>query len=486
MTSTIWPTKARSVANLHLDDRNPRLGREFSARAPQQVIQYLFEHDKAMDVAESIATRGYFPNEPLLAIKEDDRLVVVEGNRRLAALKALLEPGILEDSYHRKISRLSRRIDRSQITEVPVTIAPNRRATDRQVSGRHVGTPVLAWRAENRASFILDKIAEGYDNDDLRDELGFNPTDIQHARQTRAIAEMARSLDLPDEIKAKLDNPRAKVFSTIERVIDSKVGRDYLMISPDPEHGLKGNTSKKEFVKGFSKLVSDIVLKKVSSRSLNKSEDIENYFKTSWAPNELPIKQKGSFVPSDITKDKPSAAPSKHTTTAKAKKTKSALTTVLPKDLRIRYGNERLVDIRSELVKLRRVDYPNAGAVLLRVFLELSIIDYLKRTKKLDPLIARLEKKDSRPLMYGVPNMKQLVPEITDIAKKKLTHHEANSVEKALKYNAAAPFTLSDMHSFVHQAGELPNDRDILQFWMRLEPLFRLMLEQDDDTESKS
>ncbi len=49
-------------------------------------------------MAKSIVLRGYFPNEPLLAIKEKDRYVVVEGNRRLAALKALREPGLLEGS----------------------------------------------------------------------------------------------------------------------------------------------------------------------------------------------------------------------------------------------------------------------------------------------------------------------------------------------------------------------------------------------------
>ena len=80
---------------------------------------------------------------------------------------------------------------------VPVTIAPSRRATDRQIAGRHIGTPVLAWQAENRASFILDKLEEGYDNDQLHDQLGFTLADIQKARQTRAIADMARSIDLP-------------------------------------------------------------------------------------------------------------------------------------------------------------------------------------------------------------------------------------------------------------------------------------------------
>ena len=188
-----WPTKRLSVASLHLDSKNPRLGRETSARAPRAIIQHLFEHDKALEVARGVAAGGFFPNNPLLATKEDARLVVVEGNRRLAALKALREPGLLEGSIQRQVERLSRQLeDPNDIATVPVTIAPSRRATDRQIAGRHVGTPVLAWQAENRASFILDKLAEGYSNDQLRDQLGFKVSDIQQARQTRAIADMAR------------------------------------------------------------------------------------------------------------------------------------------------------------------------------------------------------------------------------------------------------------------------------------------------------
>lgn len=480
MATEKWPTKILSVASVHLDARNPRLGRESLARAPREIIQYLFDHDKALDVAQSIAARGYFPNEPLLAVKENGRYVVVEGNRRLAALKALKEPGLLSPKFERQVSRLAKRIsDPRDIASAPVTVAPSRRATDQQIAGRHIGTPVLAWEAENRASFILDKLEEGYDNDQLRDRLGFTLADIQKARQTRAIADMARSIDLPDEVKAKLENPRAKIFTTVGRVFDSSVGREYLKVKPDPEHGFRGQTTRKEFLKGFTKLVHDVAVGEQSSRTLNKNEDIEAYFK-SWSANERPAKKRGSFVPADIITGKSvSASPEK----AKAKKPIPRKTnqTVLPKTLKVRFGNERLSDIRSELVRLKREDYPNAGAVLLRVFFELSALHYLKRTGELTKVINRLGGKGQ--LRYGKPTMRQLVPAVIRLAKKNLSKSDATRVEKAIKYDAAAPFTLSDLHAFVHQDNDMPSARDILQFWLRTEPLFRLMLEQDIEDE---
>lgn len=479
MAKDSWPTKWISVASLHVDAKNPRLGRETTSRAPREIIQYLFEHDKALEVAESIATRGYFPNEPLLAIKEAGRYVVVEGNRRLAALKALREPGLLEAPHKSKVERLARRIaDQQVIATVPVTIAPSRRATDRQIAGRHIGSPVLAWQAENRASFILDKLAEGYDNNHLRDELGFTLADIQMARQTRAIADMARSLDLSDELKAKLDNPRAKLFTTLERVFESTVGREYLKVEPDPDHGLRGTTTKGEFLRGFTKLVTDVALGKQSSRTLNTNENIRAYF-DSWDAKERPVKKTGAFVPSEVIQGK-SVASSLKTSQPKApvKKSKQAPSTVLPRDFKIRNGNERLRDIRSELIKLQREKYPNAGAVLLRVFFELSVIHYFEQTGELATIIAKLEKKENRKLPFGGPTMKQLVPEIIQLAKSKLTNTQASLVEKAITPNSAAPFSLSDLNAFVHSP-DLPGPRDILQFWIRMEPLLRLMLEQD-------
>lgn len=472
-----WPTRLIAVASLHLDPKNPRLGRETTSRAPREIIQYLFDHDKAFEVAQSIATRGYFPNEPLLAVKENEQIVVVEGNRRLAALKALREPGLLEGAWTRQLERLSRSITHAEvIATVPVTIAPSRRATDRQIAGRHIGTPVLPWEAENRASFILDKLAEGYDNDELRDQLGFSLADIQQARQTRAIADMARSLELPDELRAKLDNPRANLFSTIARVVESTVGREFLRIAPDADHGLRGKTTKTEFKKGFTKLVTDVALGRESSRSLNKTEDIERYFR-SWSLDELPASKQGSFVPADIIQGRSVASSARDVQeTSTRPRPRPVSKSVIPKDFKVRYGSDRLIEIRGELVKLNRSEFSNAGAVLLRVFFEIAVLDYLERTGDLAKLISDLKGKNK--MRQGIPVLKDLRTEIVRIAKEKLSQPDAIRVEKALRLDSAAPFGVDDLHSFVHQAKDFPGERDIQQFWTRTEPLFRLMLEK--------
>ena len=474
MEKTNWPTEYLSVASLFLDERNPRLGGEIGGQTQREIIRYLFDHDKALEVVRSIVARGYFENEPLLAISENGNYVVVEGNRRLAALKALGEPEILTEKVRRQVERISREADFEKIISVPVIIAPSRHETDRIIAGRHVGTPVLAWQAENRASFILSKLEEGYDNDQLKEELGFTNQDIHEARQTKVIAETVRAIDLPPEIKAKVEDPRAKLFSTLERVFDSQVGQGFLKIKPDADHGFRGVTTKKEFVRALTNLVTDIALKNETSRSLNTKENIRDYFERR-NPKAVAAKKQGNFLPENIITGK--SVPPVISPKPSSSRTKRISQTVLPKDFKILSGNNRLIDIHRELVELKRDKFPNAGAVLLRVFLELSIKDYLERTGGLEELKKDLQSKEKlHP--SGMPLMKQLVEKIVVLAKNQLDNENAVMVEKALRYDQAAPFSISELNTFIHHT-DFPTDRDILQFWERTEPLFRMMLEQE-------
>lgn len=472
----LWPTKQLKVSSLVLDAKNPRLGRESTNEAPSDIIEFLFEHDKAMELAESIAMRGYFPNEPLLAVREGTKYIVVEGNRRLAALKALREPGILDGTRSRKLERLARQIDRSEFEQVPVTIAPTRKDTDVLVAGRHKGTAVLNWQHEDRSSFILEKIEEGYDDDGLRDDLGFQPAEIQEAREVRAIARLTRSLDLPEEVTAKLHAPRPRQFSTIKRVFDSSAGKSYLMVEANSEHGLLIVTAKEEFKKGLARLVSDVVLRKQSSRSLNKNEQIKQYFE-SWNPGDLPKKKRARYTPDQIVgnvKGKPAPVPPP----PKPRESKPAKVydTVIPKSFKVRRENDRLVMIRDELAALNRVKFANVGAVSLRVFFELSVIDYLKRTGRYEPLIERLGGK--RALQHGVPSLTQMRKEIGAIVDEKLNEDEATMVKLAIKRDRSAPFSVDELNSFVHRE-DFPTDSVIFQFWKRTQPLFELMQREE-------
>jgi hypothetical protein len=71
-------------------------------------LHELLEHEDVTGLASSIAKLGLFPNERLVVISSGKGFTVLEGNRRLASIKLLLNPELAPTSpqvkYFRKLS----------------------------------------------------------------------------------------------------------------------------------------------------------------------------------------------------------------------------------------------------------------------------------------------------------------------------------------------------------------------------------------------
>ena len=78
------------LANLSFDPENPRLPKEFRGKRDETaVIKHMLRDESLIELMKSIGQTGYSASEPLLVVPEGDNFIVVEGNRRLAALKLL-------------------------------------------------------------------------------------------------------------------------------------------------------------------------------------------------------------------------------------------------------------------------------------------------------------------------------------------------------------------------------------------------------------
>ena len=92
------------LIDLHLlefDPENPRTLERLGPGASQgQIEEFLLGGEmKARDLVPSFITNGYIPYEPLIVKHEEGKRtsVVVEGNRRLAALRSMLKSEIVEE-----------------------------------------------------------------------------------------------------------------------------------------------------------------------------------------------------------------------------------------------------------------------------------------------------------------------------------------------------------------------------------------------------
>ena len=86
------------VRRLALDVKNPRLLRADGSEGDEYIIADLYKAEDLRELLQSISTNGYMNIEPLVVVLDEDaeKLVVLEGNRRLAAIFLLLDDKLVE------------------------------------------------------------------------------------------------------------------------------------------------------------------------------------------------------------------------------------------------------------------------------------------------------------------------------------------------------------------------------------------------------
>ena len=92
---------------LRLDPRNPRLLGLTPEATDAEIIAQLYRSEDLGELLQSISANGYLNIEPLIVLANTDHFVVLEGNRRLAAIRLFREAelaGTVSDEVGVKIS----------------------------------------------------------------------------------------------------------------------------------------------------------------------------------------------------------------------------------------------------------------------------------------------------------------------------------------------------------------------------------------------
>ena len=85
------------IERLRLDHRNPRLLGNAENASDAAIVARLYRAAELDELLQSISANGYLDIEPLVVMPapNGDDLIVLEGNRRLAALRVLREPDLV-------------------------------------------------------------------------------------------------------------------------------------------------------------------------------------------------------------------------------------------------------------------------------------------------------------------------------------------------------------------------------------------------------
>ena len=150
-----WKAEPQKVEDLFLDPKNPRL-RDFGLdeRSSQsEIVVCLWKHMAVDELVLSIKENGFYRHEALLAVKENNKLYVIEGNRRLAAVKLLTDEKMRDAADATDIPKLSS-AEKHLLRTLPVIVCQRE---DPQIWGflgfKHING-AHAWESYPKAAYI--------------------------------------------------------------------------------------------------------------------------------------------------------------------------------------------------------------------------------------------------------------------------------------------------------------------------------------------
>jgi hypothetical protein len=276
-----WPRRRLSVVNLKLDDLNPRLPGTSSGQLHTQpkIIEYLIEHEGVYELAKGIATQGYLLNEDPIVCKEGNRLVVLEGNRRVAACKLLVNPDLVKSKTKRKVLiELLRNFDLDVITKMEVRVAPDRDSADVLIVNRHTdGTAIERWDKTKQDRFFFNRVAAGESIEVLSLKFNIKKSVIKDTLIRYNMYNELLEVDLDSNQRKDVEDETKFAMTNVERFYTSKLGKEFLGLS-FTEHGSPvHNLPKDEYKKRLRKIVLDVVGKKLTSRTYGDDKDQKSY-----------------------------------------------------------------------------------------------------------------------------------------------------------------------------------------------------------------
>jgi ParB-like chromosome segregation protein Spo0J len=124
------------------------------------LLQQLAREFELQDLGRSIADNGYFSEEPLVAIKDrgGKSWTVIEGNRRLAALQLLANPGAAPRELRKQWQELSDG-RKKRVETVPILEYANRAEVTPYLGFRHI-TGVMQWGPYQKARYIAQLVED--------------------------------------------------------------------------------------------------------------------------------------------------------------------------------------------------------------------------------------------------------------------------------------------------------------------------------------
>jgi hypothetical protein len=506
-----WETFEYKLSTLQLDLNNPRIKYRGVTLNQTQILKFLIKNEKVYELAKKISEEGYFVGEEPIICIEKNKKVVLEGNRRTAALKLLQDP-----KKYLSTAKANVLIKNVLENNFPVErklkcyIAPNRLLANPIIYERHNGASLKKWKTGNQYAFVAEMYYEE----------GLSIEDICHVLNEKrsSVLRPLKAYNLFFEGKEVLEKEK-NIFidisdfdiTNLERFYDYEEGRRLIGIDFNNDTGeLIIYLPREEFEKRILVVFEMLLDADRFSRDFNNEQDkkrVISNLKTNKGFDFTVEYGEGKTNSRTSEQKKDLEAEKQKKTTRRKKRSKRGQyqNYVIPRDKEIIFDNEKLDILFTEL-KWLPIDKVNAFAVLFRSYLEQSLYFYISQNdlledmgakvvkdskengqKKVDNLIRHLKGKysiskeiDSAPIMsilkfntskdYSNTTLKIMLDYV--IKKELINHVNTNEYKNIKDYieriKSGLDLAVHSLNTFV----DLGHNK---RAWQHLEPLFDML-----------
>jgi hypothetical protein len=225
------------VEQLLLDLENPRLAWRVNGDSQKDLIKILWTEMAVDEVALSIAENGFFRSEPLFVIgknydqKDAKRLryIVVEGNRRLAAVLLLRDEKLKKKIGATNLPKIDTKT-RIGLNELPAIIYPSRESLWTSLGFRHING-IKPWDSFSKAKYVAEVHEEiGVSLSEIARKIGDRHATVKRLYRGYKVLEQAESqtgFDREDRVRNRF------YFSHLYTATDQIEFQKFLGIDPD-------------------------------------------------------------------------------------------------------------------------------------------------------------------------------------------------------------------------------------------------------------
>ena len=454
------------ITNLSLDLKNYRFNPQNSQREAIKEMLKGKGGEKLYRLAKDIVNEGLNPSDMLMIAPIEDETSgrvmykVLEGNRRVTALKLLGIPELIEwpefQSLKNKFIKLHKAYIENPVTSVVCVVFDNETDANLWIERKHAiglqGEGTEMWDSTMRQRY--EQATKG---------------DKSVVLQTLDMLRNAPQASIDDMLMLeKLNN------TNLGRLLEDPYVRECIGIAKRNKQlvSLRNRSEVETMLLSIVRDISrpDFKVAEIYNKELRKKY-IDDLCQKVNIPN-TPTDQEWKIDPeSDNEEIKSTSDDAK---TQKAKPKLRERTTLIPSGVKLPIPTKqsRAYDVFKELTTLSAKKYPNSVAVMFRVFLELSVDVYLETFNLLRD--GQLTANES-----GTPNLQGNVNRvINDMVQKGFINKDLMKGIKSELNNTNSPLSIDSLNAYVHNGHFFPFYLHLLTGWDNVQPFFNILWQE--------